>query len=176
MFISWPILRLQNVSTSVRQQRCSTFVFEVWERRHVGGNILVILEPGGCLIMLRLLLCLFSLVSLHHAAQPSHGTSHVVRSIFPSFRPFPCPPPPSSTWNRPAAAAMLDWSRAAAGTVVVATFDGIYLATFDSSSGEIAVIALPPDKLSRGHVPPAPNFHACSCHLVTLVAGSTSWC
>lgn len=30
--------RLQNV-TSVRQQRCSTFVFEVWERRFVRGNI-----------------------------------------------------------------------------------------------------------------------------------------
>ena len=43
-------------------------------------------------------------------------------------------------------------------------------------SNVYGTIALPPDKLSMGYVPPAPNLHACICHDVMLLAGSTSWC
>ena len=80
------------------------------------------------------------------------GSSQVVRSIFPSFSPFPCPSPPSVVWARPAAAALLDWSRATTGTAVVATFDGHYLATFEASAGDMVVMHLPPDRFWPGYV------------------------
>jgi len=80
------------------------------------------------------------------------GSSQVVRSIFPSFSPFPCPSPPSVVWARPAAAALLDWSRATTGTAVVATFDGHYLATFEASAGDMVVMHLPPDRFLPGYV------------------------
>jgi hypothetical protein len=94
-------------------------------------------------------LLLFLLVLPNFATALPLGLSHVVRSVFPSFRTFPCPSPPSISWSRPAAAAMFDWSRAATGTAVVVTFDGHYLETFQATSGELAVILLPSAKMTQ---------------------------
>jgi hypothetical protein len=102
------------------------------------------------LTILQLLILL--LVPLVLAFSAPRGSSHVVRSIFPSFRDFPCPSPPLLAWDRPAAALLLDWSRAATGTVVVATFDSYHLSTFDASSGDLVAVLLPPQKMSEGCV------------------------
>ena len=134
---------------------CSCFVFK-WNGYIACGWLQYSVERGGmqtCVPALPVLhLLVFLLAPLHFSASLPLGSSHVVRSVFPSSRSFPCPSPPSVAWHRPAAAAMFDWSRAATGTVVVVTFDGHYLVSFDASSGELAVIPLPPDKLSQEYV------------------------
>ena len=108
------------------------------------------MRPPVALPTLPLLLLLLVLLPL--ASPLPRGSSDVVRSVFPSLSPFPCPTPPSVRWAHPAAAALLDWSRAAAGSVVVATFDGRYLATFEASAGEMVVIHMPPDGFWPGCV------------------------
>ena len=119
-------------------------------------------------------LLLFVLAPLRHVVSQPQVPSHIVRSVFPSFRTFPCPAPPSTAWSRPAAAAVLDWSRAPAGTAVVVTFDEHYLATFEASTGEVAVIALPPDKLLPGCGPICLLYALTHRCCLTFIAVNTS--